>query len=69
MMMDFFLVICNTWHLLALNCILHFRAHEYKVSRSFCSDKQSASDLIWRKSSASSANNFMVPDIDVIYIG
>ena len=66
MMVDFFLVTCNMWHLLALNCILHFRAHDYKVPMSFCSDKQSASDLIWWNSSASSANNVMVPDMFIL---
>ena len=45
--MDFFLVICNTWHLLTgieLHSPLPSHGHEYKVSRSFCSDKQSASN-------------------------
>ena len=36
------------------------------VSRSFCSDTQSASDLIWRKRSASSANNLIVPDMPLL---
>ena len=63
---DFFFVTCNTWHLLALNCILHLRAHEVSVSRSFCSDTQSASDLIWWKSSASSAINLIVPDMSLL---
>ena len=61
-------VTCNTWHLLALNCILHLRDPELNlsVSRSFCSDTQSPSDLIWWKSSASSANNLIVPDMSLI---
>ena len=33
---------------------------------SFCSDTQSASDLIWCKSSASSANNLIVPDMSLL---
>ena len=66
MIIDFFFVTCNTWHLLALNCILHLRDHELSVSRSFCSDTQSASDLIWWKSSASSANNLIVPDMPLL---
>ena len=58
-MIDFFFVTCNIWHLLALNCIIRLRDHEYSVSRSFCNDTQSATELIWWKSSASSANNFL----------
>ena len=65
MIIDFF-VTCNTWHLLELNCIRHLRDHELSVSRYFCSDTQSPSDLIWWKSSASSANNLIVPDMSLL---
>ena len=73
MIIDFFFVTCNTWHLQALNCIPHLRDHELRVCQClFCSGTQSGSDLIWWKSSASSANNLIVPDrsllISFIYV-
>ena len=57
MMLDFYF----TWHLFGLNYILHLRDHECSASRAFCSNSQSASDLIGWKRSVSSANNFIVP--------
>ena len=65
-MSDNRLLLIVTCNLLALNCIIHIRDHEYSVSSSLCSDTQSASDLIWWKSSASSANNLNVPDMSLL---
>ena len=68
-MIMYFCVTCSTWHLLALNCFLHLRDHEYIVCQGLFAvihNNLLAPDFMVEEYSASSANNLIVPDMSLL---